>query len=155
MRAAYGSADSRTNSTRPRSAKPSIRSWARAWNCGRIASMALLGTPADSLRNVDGRGLRAQQRLAPPLDERAVGHAVLGRPLGVALFEAAVLEHRRALGVAQDGPAVRGGRVPVLLPRLVHDRRSDVEGGIGKVEVRGHRGCSNCGSPKGSIAAVG
>ena len=79
-----------------------------------------------------------QQRLAPPLDKRAVGHAVLGGPPGVPLLEAPVLEHRRALGVTQDGPAVRGGRVPVLLARLVHHRRGDVESGIGEVDMRGH-----------------
>ena len=57
--------------------------------------------------------LQAEQRLAPPLHERPVVDAVLGRPPGVALLEPAVLEHRRALLVAQDRPAVRRPGVPV------------------------------------------
>ena len=39
IRAAYGSANSCTNSTRPRAANPSISSLAIAWKVGRISAM--------------------------------------------------------------------------------------------------------------------
>ena len=52
IRAAYGSANSLTNSTDPRPAKPSMSSLASAWNRGRIAAMVLLRNAGISSRRI-------------------------------------------------------------------------------------------------------
>ncbi len=114
----------RTRSRTPPAPAARTRRSARrraAWNCGRIASIARLrkaGLSSSPLPQVV-LALQAEQGLAPPLDERPVVDAVLGRPPGVALLEAAVLEHRRALLVAQDRPSrtACGRTSPARAPR--------------------------------------
>ena len=139
-RAAYGSANSPTNSQRSGSAKPSISSLASAWKRGDQA--------ADQLRREGGvhqpaqpvvlLALLVEDPAGEPVGERPFGDAVVRGPGDAALPQLGVLEQPVDLLVAQHGDAVRRGRVPAALAGVVdlgggdRERRvSDVEGGNG------------------------
>ncbi|CAB4691405.1 unannotated protein [freshwater metagenome] len=88
--------------------------------------------------------LEAEQGLAPPPGERTVVDAVLLRPAGVALPEAAIAQQGRHLVVAQHRPTPVGPDVPALVAGLQDHRRGDVEGRVGQVEGRHERTMRRC-----------
>ena len=137
MRAAYGSANSATNSTDPRSEKPSTSSWASAPKRGRIASIA-------RLRNAGTISRRIRAWSSPSRLSRVSAHQVEKRPAWMPFCagqRALPWRNRRSrssaddLGVAQHGPAPVGLDVPVRLAGGVHRGRRGVEGRVGEVEA--------------------